>query len=179
MASRGKRQWRERTLDERSTVQRLRGLVRWRQPLPRATVATHHMESERLKSLAREYIERVWNRKELDALDELASSDYLRQLGPGQPPIGRAAQKERLRGLLRAMPDTNFEIEDLIAEGDRVVFRVTVRATHLGEMFGLAPTGKALAFTAIDILRFDQGKIVEHWGFGDSASLLRQLGKIA
>jgi steroid delta-isomerase-like uncharacterized protein len=134
--------------------------------------------SSELKSLAREYIERVWNRKELDALDELASPDYRRHLGPGQPALGREAQKERLRGLLQAMPDTMFEIEDLIAEGDRVVFRVTVRATHQGEMFGVAPTGRALAFSAIDILRFERGKVVEHWGFGDSASLLRQLGKL-
>jgi steroid delta-isomerase-like uncharacterized protein len=136
------------------------------------------MEAERLKALAREYIERVWNDKELDALDELASPNYQRHLGPSQPAIGLAAQKERLRGLLRAMPDTRFEIEDLIAERDRVVFRVTVRATHQGEMFGVAPTGGALAFSAIDILRFEAGKIVEHWGFGDSAALLRQLGKI-
>jgi steroid delta-isomerase-like uncharacterized protein len=136
------------------------------------------MSPEGLKALAREYIERVWNRHELDALDELASPDYRRHLGPSQPPIGRAAQKERLRGLLRAMPDTRFEIEDLIAEGDRVVFRVTVRATHQGELFGLAPTGTALAFSAIDILRFEAGKMVEHWGFGDSAALLRQLGKL-
>lgn len=136
------------------------------------------MHTEQLKALAREYIERVWNHKDLDALDELASPSYQRHLGPSQPPIGRAAQKERLRVLLRAMPDTTFEIEDLIAEGDRVVFRVTVRASHQGEMFGLAPTGKALAFSAIDILRCEQGKVVEHWGFGDSAALLRQLGKI-
>jgi predicted ester cyclase len=136
------------------------------------------MQPERLKALTREYIERVWNRQELDALDELASPDYRRHLGPTQPAIGLAAQKERLRGLLRAMPDTRFEIEDLIAEGDRVVFRVTVRASHQGELFGLAPTGKALAFSAIDILRFEAGKIIDHWGFGDSAALLRQLGKI-
>jgi steroid delta-isomerase-like uncharacterized protein len=136
------------------------------------------MQPERLKTLAREYIERVWNRKELDALDELASPDYQRHLGPTQPAIGRAAQKERLRGLLSALPDTRFEIEDLIAEGDRVVFRVTVRATHQGEMFGVAPTGNPVSFSAIDILRFDADKIVEHWGFGDSAALLRQLGKL-
>jgi steroid delta-isomerase-like uncharacterized protein len=136
------------------------------------------MQPERLKALARAYIERVWNQKELDALDELASPDYRRHLGPSQPAIGLAAQKERLRGLLRAMPDTQFEIEDLIAENDRVVFRVTVRASHQGEMFGVAPTGNAVAFSAIDILRFEAGRIVEHWGFGDSAALLRQIGKI-
>jgi predicted ester cyclase len=137
------------------------------------------MHPERLKALAREYIERVWNQKQVDALDELASPDYRRHLGPTVPSIGLAAQKERLRGLLRSLPDTHFEIEDLIAEGDRVVFRVTVRGTHRGEMFGVAPTGAAVAYAAIDILRFEADKLIEHWGFGDSAALLRQLGKIA
>jgi predicted ester cyclase len=59
-----------------------------------------------------------------------------------------------------------------------VVFRVTVRATQRGDLFGVAATGKAVAFSAIDILRFEGGRIVEHWGFGDSAALLRQLGRI-
>jgi len=134
--------------------------------------------AEQLKAKVRDYVERIWNRKELDALDELASADYRRHLGPSEPSIDRAAQKLRLQSLQRALPDVHFSIDDLIAEGDRVVFRVTVRATQRGDMFGVAATGKAVAFSAIDILRFEGGRIVEHWGFGDSAALLRQLGKI-
>lgn len=61
--------------------------------------------SEQLKAKVREYVERVWNRKELDALDELASPGYRRHLGPGEPAIDRAAQKLRLQGLQHAMPD--------------------------------------------------------------------------
>jgi steroid delta-isomerase-like uncharacterized protein len=134
--------------------------------------------AEQLKAKVREYVERIWNRKELDALDELASPDYRRHLGPSEPSIDRAAQKLRLQSLQRALPDVHFSIDDLIAEGDRAVFRVTVRATQRGDLFGVAATGKAVAFSAIDILRFEDGLIVEHWGFGDSAALLRQLGRI-
>jgi steroid delta-isomerase-like uncharacterized protein len=134
--------------------------------------------AEQLKAKVRDYVERIWNRKELDALDELASVGYRRHLGPSEPSIDRASQKLRLQSLQRALPDVQFTIEDLIAEGDRVVFRVTVRATQRGDMFGVAATGKAVAFSAIDILRFENGLIVEHWGFGDSAALLRQLGRI-
>jgi ketosteroid isomerase-like protein len=133
---------------------------------------------EQLKARVRDYVERIWNRKELDALDELASVDYRRHLGPSEPSIDRNSQKLRLQSLQRALPDVQFSIEDLIAEGDRVVFRVTVRATQRGDLFGVAATGKAVAFSAIDILRFERGLIVEHWGFGDSAALLRQLGRI-
>jgi steroid delta-isomerase-like uncharacterized protein len=134
--------------------------------------------AEQLKAKVRDYVERIWNRKELDALDELASADYRRHLGPSEPSIDRASQKMRLQSLQRALPDVQFTVEDLIAEGDRVVFRVTVRATQRGDLFGVAATGKAVAFSAIDILRFENGLIVEHWGFGDSAALLRQLGRI-
>jgi predicted ester cyclase len=135
-------------------------------------------DGEQLKAKVREYIERVWNQKQVDALDELATPGYQRHLGPTEPSIDRAAQKQRLRGLQRAMPDVHFAIDDLIAEGDRVVFRVTVTGTQRGEMFGVAPTGKSVAYSAIDILRFDGGLVAEHWGFGDSAALLRQLGVI-
>ncbi|MEY4544926.1 MAG: hypothetical protein RL685_1121 [Pseudomonadota bacterium] len=133
-------------------------------------------ERDRIEAKVRDYIERVWNQKQIDALDELASPHYRRHLGPGQAPLDRSGQKQRLRGLQRALPDVHFAIDDLIAEGDRVVFRVTVTGTHRGEMFGVPATGTAVAYTAIDILRFEDGLIVEHWGFGDSASLLRQIG---
>jgi len=134
---------------------------------------------DQLKAKVREYIERVWNQQEVDALDELASPSYRRHLGPSEPPIDRTAQKARLRSLQGALPDVHFAVDDLIAEGDRVVFRVTVTGTQRGVMFGVAPTGKSVAFSAIDILRFDAGLIVEHWGFGDSATLLRQIGGIS
>jgi steroid delta-isomerase-like uncharacterized protein len=133
------------------------------------------MHSEQLKAHVRQYIRRVWNDKELDALDELASPNYRRHLGPNRPSIDRAAQKERLRGLQRAMPDVHFATEDLIVDGDRVVFRVTVTGTHRGEMLGFPATGRKVAYSAIDILRYEADKIVEHWGFGDSADLLEQL----
>lgn len=135
-------------------------------------------QSEQLKAKVKEYIERVWNQKQVDALDELATPGYQRHLGPSESSIDRAAQKQRLRGLQRSLPDVHFAVDDLIAEGDRVVFRVTVTGTQRGEMFGVAPTGKSVAFTAIDILRFEGGLIAEHWGFGDSAAVLRQLGAI-
>jgi steroid delta-isomerase-like uncharacterized protein len=138
-------------------------------------VQTH---GDQLKARTKEYIERVWNQKQVDALDELASPSYRRHLGPSESSIDRAAQKLRLQGLQRAMPDVHFAIDDLIAEGDRVVFRVTVTGTHRGEMLGVPATGKAVAYAAIDILRFEAGLIVEHWGFGDSGALLRQIGGI-
>jgi steroid delta-isomerase-like uncharacterized protein len=136
---------------------------------------TTSTDSEHLKRLVVAYVERVWNQHDVDALDELASPAYQRHLGPTRPPLDRAAQKERLRALQRSLEGVSFQVDDLIAEGDRVVFRVTVRGTHRDTMLGIPATGRSVAFTAIDILRFESDKIVEHWGFGDSAALLDQL----
>ena len=58
-------------------------------------------------------------------------------------------------------------VEDMIAEGDRVAARVTMRGTHLGEFEGIAPTGKRVEVRAMDMYRITDGKIVEHWGHGD------------
>ena len=80
--------------------------------------------------------------------------------------------------LLTAFPDMHAHIHDQVAEGDKVVTRKTFHATHKGEFFGIAPTDKEVRFDAIDIMRIDGGKIVEHWGEVDLLSLMQQLGAI-
>ena len=76
------------------------------------------------------------------------------------------------------MPDLHLAIDDLFAEGDRVVFRVTIRGTHQGAFMGAAPTGKQITATAVDIARLADGRIVEHWGQMDTLDLMQQLGLI-
>ena len=77
-----------------------------------------------------------------------------------------------------AFPDYRFEVEDLIAEGDRVVARVTVSGTHLGEMMGLAPTGRRISTSGIEVFRFEDGKMAEHWAAFDALGMLRQIGLV-
>jgi predicted ester cyclase len=69
-------------------------------------------------------------------------------------------------------------VEDLIAEGDKVVVRGTLRGTHQGDFMGIPPTGKVVTFTAIAICRFAGGKEVEHWSNADVLGLMQQLGAI-
>jgi steroid delta-isomerase-like uncharacterized protein len=72
-------------------------------------------------------------------------------------------------------PDLSITVEDVMAEGDRVAARVTMRGTHRGEFQGIAPTGKRVEVKAIDMFRISNGKIVEHWGHADDpTSFLRQ-----
>jgi steroid delta-isomerase-like uncharacterized protein len=91
---------------------------------------------------------------------------------------GAQALKEVFATLHRAFPDLRVTIEDLIAEGDRVVARNTVTGTHRGEYMGLPPTGKSVTYNEIFIFRVVNGRIAETWGVVDVASLMKQLDMI-
>ncbi|HEU0001247.1 MAG TPA: ester cyclase [Ktedonobacteraceae bacterium] len=137
------------------------------------------MSAEENKAIVRRYLDEAWIKRNVNILDELMAPNYARYL-PGQDkPLDREAQKKRIAGFHTAMPDLVFIVDDLFAEADRVVFRVTIRGAHEGAFLGVAPTGKQLTVTAIDIARLENGKIVDHWGQMDMAGLMRQLGLIA
>jgi steroid delta-isomerase-like uncharacterized protein len=91
---------------------------------------------------------------------------------------GAQALKQVWEVLLRAFPDIHVAVEDVIAEGDKVVSRNTVTGTHQGEYRGLAPTGKSITYNEIFIFRFAGGRIVEIWGVVDAYSQMQQLGLI-
>ena len=75
-------------------------------------------------------------------------------------------------------PDLVWHIDDLIAEGDKVVARTTMRGTHLGSFFGVPPSGKTVEMTGVHIVRIADGRIIEHWGNNDDLGLMRQLGAV-
>ena len=77
-----------------------------------------------------------------------------------------------------AFPDMWWHIDEIIAEGDRVVARTTMEATHEGDFFGIPPTGKRVSVSGIHIMRIADGMIAEHWGNNDDLGLMRQLGVI-
>ena len=77
-----------------------------------------------------------------------------------------------------AFPDLHVTVEDLIAEGDKIVGRVTLTGTHQGELLGIPATGKKVAFSEIHIVRISNGKAVEHWEIADIMSMMQQLGVI-
>jgi steroid delta-isomerase-like uncharacterized protein len=89
---------------------------------------------------------------------------------------GSEAMKLIFGTLRRAFPDLHVQVEDLIAEGDKVVSRNTVTGTHQGEYMGLQPTGKSVTYNEIFIFRLANGRIVETWGVVDVFSQMRQLG---
>lgn len=91
---------------------------------------------------------------------------------------GLQALKQVWASLYRAFPDLHLTLEDMIAEGDKVVGRQTVTGTHRGEYMGLPPTGKSVMYNEIFIFRFVDGRIAEIWGVVDVLSQMKQLGMI-
>ena len=90
-------------------------------------------------------------------------------------PFG-AEQQARVAAFRAAFPDLRFTLEDLVAEGDRVVFRATMRGTHRAPFRGVAPTGRRIEGTVLDVVRVEGGRFAEHWGGPDLWDVLRQLG---
>jgi steroid delta-isomerase-like uncharacterized protein len=113
----------------------------------------------------------------LVALDE-AIADEIVSYDPSEPgPLrGREAYRAGVEAYLNAFPGMQARVEDQVEEGDTVATRWTVTGTHGGELLGLPPTGKEVAFTGIDIHRIENGRIVEEWTSWDALGLMRQLG---
>jgi predicted ester cyclase len=136
------------------------------------------MSTETNKAVSRRFYEEVINQKQLAVADEVADDNFVgHDFPPGLPP-GPAGLKIFISVFHAAFPDGHLTIDQTIAEGDIVTTRLTFHGTHTGEFQGIAPTGKKVTVPALDMARFVNGKIVEHWGGPNQLSLLQQLGVI-
>ena len=117
---------------------------------------------------------------DIDGFGDLVADDFIEhQGGPGFPAT-KEGTLDFFRSLRAAFPDMQMTVEDVIADGDKTVARVTVTGTHQGEFMGVPPTGtRVVGVQLIDVMRFDDGGLVcEHWGVSDMLSLMRQLGVV-
>jgi steroid delta-isomerase-like uncharacterized protein len=121
--------------------------------------------TEQNKTIVRRYVDEVSNRRKLTAIDELIATDYLHHSDSGVSfeLRGPTFVKREVAAVNDAFADSHWTIEDLIAEGDRVVYRWTAKGVHQGEFMGIAPTDKTVILTGITIMRLEQGKIAERW----------------
>ena len=131
------------------------------------------------KAIARRVIEEVWNKQDLDAVDDIYAPDVVIHGRPPDLPQGREGLKAYWGVFMRAFPDTHWTVEDQIAEGDKVVTRWTSTGTHTDELMGIPATGKEVSVTGIGIERIDGGQIVETWGEWDRLDMFQQLGVIS
>jgi predicted ester cyclase len=122
------------------------------------------MSVEENRALGRRWGDEIWGKGNLAVIDEL----YAGNLAKGE--------KEAVGMFLAAFTSIHATTEDIIAEGDKVVVRWTWAGTHKGEFMGIAPTGKQVTLTGINILRIEGGKIVEEWSEMDNLGMMQQLG---
>ena len=142
-------------------------------------VAGRPVYGEDNKQALRRFVTEVINSKNLDAIDELVAETYVEH----SPLQGADATREGLRASLRALfasfPDFHSHEQDLIAEGDTVVYRGLASGTHGGDFLGTPATGRRTEFAEVHINRFADGKLVEHWALLDFAVMQQQLGLAA
>jgi len=135
---------------------------------------------EQARMVTRRLFEEVFNGGRLDAIDELVAPDALdHEVLPIATGEMRTDLRTWLAALRQAFPDYHVDLEDVIAEGDRVVVRERITGTNTGPLLGMPATGRPICVEAIDILRIADGVVIEHWGIADSTTMVRQLGLVS
>jgi len=138
------------------------------------------MSAEQNKAVIRRWVEFGWNKGDVSIVDDILDPTYMIH-DPSDPKFagGIPAFKAYVTNILTGLPDLQFTIDDMLAEGDKVVWRFAGHGTHTGSLMGLPPTGKKGTVTGIIITRFTAaGKIVEDWINWDTLGLLQQIGVI-
>ena len=136
------------------------------------------MSAEDNKAIVRRFWG-IWEEGNIDLFGELLAADHINH-NPASPdqPAGAEGARQVVSMFRSAMPDLKVVIEDMIAEGDKVVVRYTLEGTHDGELFGVPPTGRRLSIKSISIERVSDGKIREHWRITDTLDMMQQLGVV-
>ena len=136
------------------------------------------MSVEDNKAIVSRCIEEAFNRHNVAALDEFLAPNVDHHSLPPGVPRDREGFKQFVGMLLTAFPDLRITIEDMVAEGDRVVARATTSGTQSGGFMGMPPTGKQATWTEMFIWRIDGRKAVEMWAELDRMGMMQQLGVI-
>jgi predicted ester cyclase len=138
---------------------------------------------EPAKHIIKRFVEELWNDRRLEVADQIFSeyciTHQLRSGALAEPAHrGPQAMKEHISGWLMSFPDLRFNIQQIIAERDRVVSQLVMEGTHQGTWMGISPTGKRLHIRMITIHRIANSKIAEDWVLVESLGLFQQLGVV-
>jgi predicted ester cyclase len=137
------------------------------------------MSTEQNRAIALRFAQEGWgtNPGWEQIWDELMAPGAVHHFNSGSEPIvGLEANKAFNASLFRGFPDIKHTIEDVIAEGDKVVYRTTLKGTHTGEFLGIPPTGGSTKINDFTLLRIDNNKIVEWWYECNLLEVMKQLG---
>jgi len=131
------------------------------------------MSTETNKAIIRRYFDQVLNEQQHDLAEEFLVEN-IELHGTGLLP-GLEVVKQFLTMFAAAFPDGHYTVEDVIAEGDRVVARTSFKGTHKADLQGIPATGKAVSMPSITVFRLDNGKISEGWVINDELGMMQQL----
>jgi steroid delta-isomerase-like uncharacterized protein len=131
------------------------------------------------KDLIRRMEDAIFNQRNLDAIDEFFSPNYILRTAPEGTPRGLDGVRGAMAAYLAGFSDLRVAIDELIAEGDKVVARLTYSGTHDGELFGIPATGRRVSVRQFAIYRIAGGQVVEEWEVSDQLGLMQQLGVIS
>ena len=135
------------------------------------------MSTEENKAVVRRVIEEAWNKGDLAVADEVIDTNFVFHAA-GQEFKGPEGLKQAVTIYRTAFPDFHITIDDMVAEGDKVASRFTVRGTHKGDLMGIVPTGKQVTITGTVFNRFVGGKEVEARASMDQLGMLQQMGVV-
>lgn len=136
-------------------------------------------EEEKNTVALKRFYDEVMNKGNLKAIDELVADNFVEHYLPDPSvPANKAGVTQSMAMFRAAFPDLNITVEDVIAKGDKVWAYTTMRGTNTGAMMGMPATGKKVEVKGFDIVRFVNGKAVEHWGLNDDLKMMMQLGMI-
>ena len=136
------------------------------------------MSTEDKKALVRRFVDEVQSGGNTDLIDEICSPEFVNHSAPPGTPADREGIRILTTMFKGAFPDSYFTVEDMIAEGDKVVTRKTFHGTHEGEFMSIPPSGRTVNVSLIDVVRISDGQVVEHWSVGDNLGMMQQLGVI-
>lgn len=137
------------------------------------------MSIESNRNIVRHWIDEGWNGRNLDLIDELYDSNVV-QHDPNSPMVvtNSADMRAYIGGYQSAFGDLRFTTEDLLAEGDKVLWRFVSHGTHTGDLMGIPPSGTKVTVGGMALFRLTNGKIVEVWVNIDALGMLQSLGVI-
>jgi predicted ester cyclase len=131
------------------------------------------------KELVRRFYRDVYVDWNMAVADAVLSPRFRSHDWPQGGPTGPTAFRDYYAALRSAVPDARYEVDDLIAEGDRVVVRWRLRGTHKGAFRGIAPTGRPITLNGIAIYRLQSGKLMERWVVSDLYGVLQESGALS
>lgn len=130
------------------------------------------------KAVVERLVRDIVNGGQVELLEEVLADDFIAH-GVGPSPSGTDGMRGLIATWRTAFPDWRDHIDEIVAEGDLVVLKITARGTHDGPLLGIEPTGESVQWGMIEMVRLADGKITEQWGYSDFADVIRHLRKVA